>query len=202
MWTGWERSPGQSAGLTTPKNKICVEHHLLPVSCCDVCLMVTSCQAQFGEPAGAMHGVELVLNMWERITILDCYGVYCALIYAHTWLAVRLWHEQYWWAEVTLREENPTATKCLVYPPPKLHFSKQRDAVWWAKWYIAIQIHVIFEIGLPSILRVCICCLAKMALELCQHHMKLTWQFVCWKCLTITAVVNFDQEVMFHLLGR
>jgi len=69
------------------------ERPLLPVGRCDTNLMVTSHQIQLCEPAGAVKGVEQVLDMWKRITILDGYGVYCAILYAHRQLPVRLWHE-------------------------------------------------------------------------------------------------------------
>jgi hypothetical protein len=41
--------------------------------------MITSCQVQLCKPAGAVHGVEQVLDVWKRITVLDSYGVHCAI---------------------------------------------------------------------------------------------------------------------------
>ena len=55
--------------------------------------MVTSRQVQLCEPAGAMHGVEQVLDGWKRITILDGCGVYCPIIDTFTQHTVRLWNE-------------------------------------------------------------------------------------------------------------
>jgi len=58
-------------------------------------LMVPSCKVPDCEAPGAVHGVEQVRNMWKRITIFGGYGVYCAIIYAHTQRTIRLWPEQY-----------------------------------------------------------------------------------------------------------
>jgi hypothetical protein len=82
---------------------------LLPVGCSDTNLILTSHQAQFGEPSAAVHGVEQVLDMWKRIMILDGYGVYCMIIYTHTQCTVRLWHERSWLAQIASRGLNPTA---------------------------------------------------------------------------------------------
>jgi hypothetical protein len=41
--------------------------------------MITSFKVQFCKPAGAVHGVEQVLDVWKRITVVDSYGVHCVI---------------------------------------------------------------------------------------------------------------------------
>jgi hypothetical protein len=66
---------------------------LLPVGCGDANFMVTSCQVKFLEPAAAVDGVEEILDVWERITMIDGYGVYSAIIYTHAQSTIRIWHK-------------------------------------------------------------------------------------------------------------
>ena len=68
--------------------------------------------------------------------------------------------------------------------------------------YFAIWVCFNFKIGLPSILRIWKCWLAKEALKFCQHLLKLTRRFICLKCTAIAAVVCFDQEGPFQQAGR
>lgn len=79
--------------LPLVQTKISAEGWLLPVVSCDTNLVVTRYKVQLCETAGAVYGVERVVDMFQRITILDSCGIYCARIYAHTQHTVRLSHE-------------------------------------------------------------------------------------------------------------
>jgi hypothetical protein len=48
---------------------------LLSVHYCNENLVIAGCQVQCSEQSGAMHGVEEILNMWQRITAFDSYGI-------------------------------------------------------------------------------------------------------------------------------
>jgi hypothetical protein len=68
----------------------------LPVGRGNMNLIVTYHQVSFYVPAGAVHAVEQVLDTWKRLTILDSYGIYCALLYGHRQRNPRLCQEYYW----------------------------------------------------------------------------------------------------------
>jgi len=126
------------------------------------------------------------------------------LLHDNPWAYAAYWQVILWILPVSLNcfewaESN--LENCLVNLPLELCISPLRVAVWRAEQYFAIRVCFNLEIGLPSIPQMWLCWLAELALDFCQHLLKLTRQFVCLKCTAIAVGVNFDQEGPFEQAG-